>query len=394
MSELLKEEEFLWQKWTSMDFFRYLQSDFPEIHVDKRISSDVKFAIKLGLQPVAADCTKCKGRYKLIYRKDHDSILFRCHKCKTSGSPFEGTFKGKFGKISWGTIFSFIWHLICIECTLSTTCLAVGVSCRTAVDWANFVRHVMMISFYNLSQTKIGGPGKIVEIDETTLSKRKNEKGRISKATRWVVGGICRDDNSCFVCKVNDRSEVSLNWVISKFVNSGSIVYTDEWKGYNHINDLEGVDIKHETVKCAENFVDPVTGVHTQKIKRLWRCLKNRKNLPTHYTEDLSDSYLYAFMYKKILRWEKLKPGERFELFLRHLGKIYPGAGHTPIWKEPETVPSAPKAVPKNNENQKRKKEEMCVKSTGKVSSKIKQDVVTEDVADSHSSSKKLKKNK
>ncbi|XP_023242982.1 uncharacterized protein LOC111641097 [Centruroides sculpturatus] len=377
-------------EWTSLDFFRCLDSQFPELDVDKRISSDVKFAIKFSLQPVDADCNKCDGQRKLLFRKDTDFIYFRCYKCKTNSLPLEGTFKGKFGKNSWATIFSFIWHLICIECSLSATCLAVGVSSRTATDWGNFIRHAMMISLHNLTKIKIGGPGKIVEVDEIVVSKRKNKKGRKLKGT-WVVGGICQEDKSCFLCQVKDRSEASLNWVVNTFVHSGTIVYTDEWKDYTHIDDLQGLDIHHETVKHAENFVNPVTDIHTQSIKQLWGCLKNKKNLPIHYTDDLCDSYLYAFMYKKLLKWETLKPGERFELFLHHLSKIHPGASRVPIWKEPETVPTAPKAITKK-ENVKRKKEEMCVKSKGKESTELtKQDAPT-DVRESSSMYKKHNK--
>ncbi|XP_023222282.1 uncharacterized protein LOC111623810 [Centruroides sculpturatus] len=346
---------------TSRNFFRCLESDYSELNINVKIPSDIKFAIKMGLQPVDAKCDKCNGVRKISYRKGTNSVYFRCHKCNLNSSAFDGTFKGKFGKVSWGTIFAFIWHLICIDSSLKSSCLAVAVSCTTGVDWANFIRHAMMVSLINLTSLKIGGPGKTVEIDDTVVSKQKCKKGRKVKETKWVVGGICREDKNCFLCFVNDRSETTLNWVVSKFVQTGSTIYTDKWKGYNHIDDLEGIQIKHETVKHAKNFVNPLNGVHTQSIKRLWGLLKNQKNLPTHYTEELCDSYLYAFMYKKFLKWGSLKPGERFEIFCQHLSKIYPGAGRVPEWKEPETVSAVPGVIPKRASGVKRQKEEPAV---------------------------------
>ncbi|XP_023239330.1 uncharacterized protein LOC111637954 [Centruroides sculpturatus] len=287
---------------TSTDLFRRLDSEYPELGIDSRIPSDIKFAIKIGLQPVEAKCNKCDGGVrKIIYRKDTGSVFFRCYKCKVNSSAFEGTFKGKCGNMSWRTIFSFLWHLICIDGSLNSSCLAVTVSRTTGVDWANFVRYAMMVALFNLTSLKIGGPGKTMEIDETVVSKRKYERGRKLKGTKWVVGGICREDKNCFLCFVNNRSEASLNWVVRNFVRSGSTVHTDQWKGYNNIGELKGIDIKYATVNHSKNFANPLDGVHTQNIERLWGILKNR-NLPRHYTEELRDSYLYAFVYKKHMK--------------------------------------------------------------------------------------------
>ncbi|XP_023238870.1 uncharacterized protein LOC111637587 isoform X1 [Centruroides sculpturatus] len=360
--EVEKISEEFWRKCTSRDFFRMMDSEFEEIDIDQRIASDFKFAVKLGVQPIEAICSNCSFRRKLFYTEHDNSVCFRCNECKTNSSPFDGTFKGKFGHVSWECIFSFIWHLLCIECSLTNTCMAVGISTCISMDWANYVRLVMRISVSNMSNIKVGGPGKIVEIDETLIIKRKNKEGQNLKETLWVVRGVCRQDNACFVCKVNDRCEQSLNWVISKYVNSGSTVCMD---------DSKGIDITHKSTKHAEN-VDPETDVHIQTIKHLWRCLKNRKSVPMHFTKDLSDSYLYFFMYKKMFRWERLKPGERFELFAKHLSWIYPGPGNTPIWKEPETVPTAPEMDTEKKDNHKNENLETSSKNTVKSSLKRK----------------------
>ena len=56
----------------------------------------------------------------------------------------------------------------------------------------------------------IGGPGKIIEIDEALFGRRKNHKGRII-AGQWVVGGIDRSaKNQCFLVPVPNRTKESL----------------------------------------------------------------------------------------------------------------------------------------------------------------------------------------
>ena len=52
-----------------------------------------------------------------------------------------------------------------------------GISHMTIADWYNFPREVCISILENFSE-QIGGPGKIVGIDESKFSKRKFHKGR------------------------------------------------------------------------------------------------------------------------------------------------------------------------------------------------------------------------
>ncbi|XP_023223848.1 uncharacterized protein LOC111625053 [Centruroides sculpturatus] len=233
----------------------------------------------------------------------------------------------------------------------------------------------MLISLNNTTSFKIGGPNKTVEIDESVICKRKYEKGRILKSTKWIVGGICKEDKNCFICHVKDRSENTLNWVVYKYVKSGSVIITDEWRSYNHIDDIKGLNIEHKTVNHSKNFVNPKTGDNIQNIERLWGYLKNKKHLPKHYTNDLSDSYLYMFMYKKFMNWPNRNPEERFQIFAKHLSMIYPGTGKTSKWLELETDPSA--LVSNINKNKTQKLEKKKEKLTSKMNTKSKKSLCT-----------------
>ena len=59
-----------------------------------------------------------------------------------------------------------------------------GISHTTIVDWYNFSREVCISILENFSQ-KIGGPGKIIEIDESKFGKRQFHKGRREDGV-WV----------------------------------------------------------------------------------------------------------------------------------------------------------------------------------------------------------------
>ncbi|PIO62135.1 hypothetical protein TELCIR_16321, partial [Teladorsagia circumcincta] len=51
----------------------------------------------------------------------------------------------------------------------------------------------------------------------------------------------------------------------------GTTIRTDSWRGYGN---LANIGFVHETVNHAHNFVDPTTGVHTQRIESAWAHIK------------------------------------------------------------------------------------------------------------------------
>ena len=61
---------------------------------------------------------------------------------------------------------------------------------------------------------------------------------------------------------------------IKQFIAPGTIIYSDGWKAYHGIRNIEGFNYSHEVVNHSENFVDPITGTHTNTIESKWGGLK------------------------------------------------------------------------------------------------------------------------
>ena len=189
-----------------------------------------------------------------------------------------------------------------------------GISHTTIVDWYNFSREVCISILENFSQ-KIGGPGKIIEIDESKFGKRKFHKGRRVDGV-WVFGGIERETKNCFFQCVPDRTANTLIAIIKERVLPGTTIYSDCWKAYSSLN-KEG--FSHLTVNHSINFVDPETGTHTNTIESTWRALK--KSLPKHgTTKGLYDTYFAQYCVRKQFLVDKEDP---FLEFLDLIKTVY-----------------------------------------------------------------------
>ena len=63
---------------------------------------------------------------------------------------------------------------------------------------------------------------------------------------------------------VPDRSAETLLPIMQRHLWSGTIVHSDSWAAYRNVHQLALV-VQHDMVNHSLNFVDPVTGVHTQR---------------------------------------------------------------------------------------------------------------------------------
>ncbi|XP_011864121.1 PREDICTED: uncharacterized protein LOC105560006 [Vollenhovia emeryi] len=188
-----------------------------------------------------------------------------------------------------------------------------NMSSTSVVDWSNFCRELLSM-WLDQEENMIGGPDCIVEIDEAKIGKRKYNRGRIVKG-QWVFGALERGTKRIFVVRVSDRSESTLINIIRRRIAPGTTIYSDCWRAYTN---LKNEGFKHFTVNHSENFVDPITGVHTQNIERLWRDM--RSGIPRYgIKEEHYNHYIAEFMFKRIYNYS-----ERIDQFFTIMSQLYP----------------------------------------------------------------------
>ena len=177
-----------------------------------------------------------------------------------------------------------------------------GLSKTTVTKFFKKFRNLTSLHF-QMQPIKLGGPGNIVEIDESAFSRKaKFHRGSaLHKKTLWVFGAVAQDGMG-FMQVVPNRTRATLEPIISDIISAGSVIHSDCWKAYNNIAVIPNKNYTHRTVNHSDKrnpFKNPVTGVHTNRIEGYWS--KHKMNLKAMYgiPKDLLPSYIHEFLYKE-----------------------------------------------------------------------------------------------
>ncbi|XP_028394432.1 uncharacterized protein LOC114527774 [Dendronephthya gigantea] len=250
------------------------------------------------------ETTDRKDGYKWLCRKTTNGKRHRVEVSIRKGSWFE---KSNF-TVEEIIKFTYWWT---VDLTQSQIVQQLGFASNSGVDWDMFCREVCEVVMLQES-LPIGGPGKVVQIDESKIGKRKYHKGHRVEG-QWVFGGIENESRKSFIFAVEKRDEATLLPLIKKWILPGTKIVSDCWKAY--IN-LEKHGYVHATVNHSKEFVND-DGDHTNRIEGHWRQMKVA--LPTHgRRKHHYSSYLAEFVWRYTHRGENL-----FNTFLQDIAKIY-----------------------------------------------------------------------
>uniref|UniRef100_A0AC34G9Q5 ISXO2-like transposase domain-containing protein n=1 Tax=Panagrolaimus sp. ES5 TaxID=591445 RepID=A0AC34G9Q5_9BILA len=172
----------------------------------------------------------------------------------------------------------------------------VGVNQETVVEHYELFRDVCSLWIeHHSSVTKIGGPGEVVEIDESHFYPRKYNRGRWHRAT-WIFGGIQRGSRNVFMVPVERRDWATLSEIIYANVADDSIIMTD---GYFRLNDTAQSYV-HYYVNHKFNFVNPEDDtIHTQSIEATWGSLKRSLKHLAGIRKNMFQGYLDNYVFRR-----------------------------------------------------------------------------------------------
>ncbi|GFN85115.1 hypothetical protein PoB_001162100 [Plakobranchus ocellatus] len=195
-----------------------------------------------------------------------------------------------------------------------------GLSENTVIQWFCYFRDVCSHHLVE-NPAQIGGIGHYVEIDESLMSKRKNNVGRVVQQ-RWMFGRVDRVSGRGFLEFVPDRTAATLENVIRRHIAPGSIINSDGFASYNNNVNIPVIPRhQHIVVIHEENFVDPVTGACTNRIEHYSKNAERRLKAVSGTNEAMLSSHLDEFMCRE--EYGKT-PLDAFNNIIDHMQQWYP----------------------------------------------------------------------
>jgi transposase-like protein len=254
-------------------------------------------------------CFKCLK--EATYYRVRGRRSFECEHCgyqvyPTAGTPFEKT---RTSLRDW-------FYVMFLFCETRNGVAAkevqrqLGVTYKTAWRMCRLIRLYMG---YVDGDYPMGGPGKMIEADETFIGG-KDKMGADDKS---VVFGIIERGGDVVTRHVQDRAAATITPHIVSFVKPGSRISTDDWTGYNALVERHGYD--HATVNhSAKEYVRG--DIHTNSIESFWSQVKRGINgTYVWVSKKHLQTYLREFEYRHNLRRQ---PALMFELLLQAFPKV------------------------------------------------------------------------
>ena len=249
----------------------------------------ISFLFNQGILIPRSSCQICCGvlkQYGLRFRCTRDS-------CRKSVSIFEGSFfAGQRLKCCEILHLGYLWLT---GCSYQTIIHHTAHSDHTISSYMKYFRGLVS-EMIDTDDTIVGGPGVVVEVDETKVGKRKYNRGH-SVEGAWVIVGVeLTEERLIFAEVVQNRNASTLEDVLSRHIAADSIIQTDCWRGYSSISERFGIE--HRTVNHSNWFTDPETGYNTNTVEGNNYAIKRAIPIRCR-TQDKIGEFLHEFIWRR-----------------------------------------------------------------------------------------------
>ena len=188
---------------------------------------------------------------------------------------------------------------------------------KSIIQWYNYYRDVC--TTYLESNPVRFSSNCTLNVDETALGgKRKYNRGRIPQTeTRWLFGIICSAHHKVHCEFIEDKKHETVIPIITRHVDHGATIYSDGAKVYQC---LQNMHYNHNFVIHKKEYVNPVTGVHTNSIENFWGNLKMHLKSVRGSQSVMLDRHIDEYIY----RYNRKNQGKIFNLILQDIAQYYP----------------------------------------------------------------------
>jgi len=257
--------------------------------------SIIEFLQQIGVFKVALKCENDQNEMSFVSVSTlSDEFAFQCHFCNKRVSI-------RVGSMLFNSKHS-LYEILGILCGFVSDISVQDLSNKLFISkvsvgkWYKIFRSCIT-NYLNHNFVQLGGPNKIIEIDESVIGRRKYNAGRML-SQQWLFGCIERYTSKIFIKCVDSRTKRELGELIKEVIAEDTTVMSDEWPAYMSFF-AESEQYKHLSVNHSRNFIDPVSGAHTQNIERVWGKLKLRLRSKNYVRRKLIGSYIDKFCFRE-----------------------------------------------------------------------------------------------
>ena len=276
-----------------------------EIFIDEEKA--IKYLFEKDYLKMKTICHHCNNELGIYYK----SKLYRCKKqgCRKSFSIFKDTVFAK-QKLPINEILHILYEYL-KETPRKSIYSSLVKAPKTITRYSNLFRDIFQ------KQNKKVIFGDYSEIDESMMSRRKYNKGRLNNGQTWVIGITNRKlpnnkTKDYHIEIVDKRDRKTCEDFIKRNVKPGSIIYTDSFKSYHN---LKNIGYEHKMVNHSKNYVDKSNAsIHTQNVENMWGLIK-RKIKPQYRGKKHLIKHFNEFKWRN-----KNKSKDIFEEFLNNTG--------------------------------------------------------------------------
>lgn len=222
------------------------------------------FDVRFGQGHSCPSCERPSNWYRIKAERAYSCQWCGYHLHVTVGTPFEKT----------RTPLQLWFYAIFLFTTTRNGVAAkelqrqLGVTYKTAWRMAGLIReHMAAVD----GDERLGGEGKIVEIDETLIGGNKRKGWSHARREKTMVMGLLVRDGEVQTTIVADNRKHTLLPEVSKRVQIGTVIHTDELHSYKGVREM---GFEHHTVSHARGVYVGPTGGHVQGIENFWAQLK------------------------------------------------------------------------------------------------------------------------
>ena len=257
-------------------------------------------------------CPHCKSA-DVARKGELDKVgRWNCHACKSSFNVLSGTIM-QGTQVPLQKWFLAIHLMLSAKKSLSSYQLSRDLDLNQKTAW--YMQTRIRVAMVDLERHLLQG---IIEADETYLggkprkgNRREDDKpAKKGRGTdkRLIVGAVERGGRVVAQTGTSLSGKALLKFIKDNVEPAGSLLMTDEWKGYNGVKNF----MQHAVINHSTAYVEGST--HTNTIEGFWSLLKRAWYGSHHH---YSIFYTLLYLAEACWKYNERKNVDPFSTFIR-----------------------------------------------------------------------------